>query len=450
MLHTSKRHYPPLNRLIIIGSGMATARLLEKLVELKHSYQILVIGEERQPSYNRVLLSSLLAKDKTEEDLPLLDESWYQKHGIELCLGSSVVDIDTANKIITTGSNTKHSYDSLVFATGSKALIPDIAGSDLKGVMGFRDQRDVKAMTQMAQKAAQQNQSGHAIVVGGGLLGLEAAHGLNSLGMKVTLIHRNKWLMNRQLDKTAGDILQKQLEARGINFVIGASPTNIEGKHNFESLELSNGALLSGDLLVFAAGIQPNCQIAQSAGLKTDKAICIDDQMRTSAEGIYALGECAELNGQLFGLVAPVWEQAEVLAEVLCGETQNSYSYQEAPTQLKVSGIDLFSAGDIAKAEAEDCEDIVLSLPEQGLYRRLFIRNNQLKAVVLLGNRANSSWYSKLIKNQTNICEIRPWLMFGEDFLPEELSAKHIAFDSVNVTNLNRNQYSDTASLHAA
>lgn len=440
--------------LIIIGSGMATARLLEKLVALEHPYRIVVYGEEAKPSYNRILLSSLLSEDKTEADLPLLSNDWYLRHNIDLRTESPVVSVDRKSKTVTTGSGASESYDLLVFATGSRALIPDIPGSTIQNVMGFRNQQDVQTMNRIAQSSESR---GQAIVVGGGLLGLEAAHGLNHLGMKVTLIHRNQWLMNRQLDKTAGEILQRQLEARGINFVMGASPVAVKGaspqmirdadsergaNNSFQQLLLDTGERIDGDLLVFAAGIQPNAEIADLAGIKSRRAICINDQMQTSAEGIYALGECAELDGQLFGLVAPVWEQAEVLASVLCGDTQTRYFYQDAATQLKVSGIDLFSAGDIAKAEADHCENIVLSLPEQGLYRRLFIQNDQLKAAVLLGDRTNSSWYSDLIKNQTPVSDIRPWLMFGKDYLPEK--------GTETGTRSNADQTSHAASLEAA
>lgn len=398
--------------LLIIGSGMATAKLLEYLFSEPHNFQVRVIGNEPSPSYNRILLSSLLAREKTSEDLPLLSHGWYSKHGVDLIANDAVIDVDTQTRRVTTESGSRYSYDKLVFATGSRAHIPKINGTKLQNVMGFRNQSDVAKMTELVANSQEQNQAFNVVVIGGGLLGLEAAHGLNLLGANVRVVHRREWLMNRQLDKPAGQILQAQLETRGICFSMGRSPKNIQGVDSVNAIELDDGSTHPADLVLFAAGIDPNKELAASAGIPTERAIIADAQLRTAAPGVFAFGECAQIEGQTFGLVAPIWDQAQVLASVLTGGYAQ-YHYRTSPTQLKVSGIDLYSAGEISANEQD--ENLVTSWPERGIYRRLIISENYLKGAILLGNREGGSWYGELIQQRADIDSMRAGLIFGRE-----------------------------------
>lgn len=398
-------------KLVIIGSGMATAKLLECLADNKGlgRYAITVIGEEAQPSYNRILLSSVLCGEKTSADLPLLTGDWYQRNGVSLVTGDKVIAVRPGQRQLQTASGKTVAFDKLVFATGSRAHIPDIPGAVAEGVFGFRSLADLDAI------GAYGSTGQKAVVIGGGLLGLEAAHGLNALGLEVSVVHRQHYPMNRQLDEEAGHLLQTLLEARGIEFALAAKPIKISTQNNRASaVVLSNGATLAADTVLFAAGIDPNKELASAAGIACERAIVADPFLRTSCANIFALGECCQINGQTFGLVAPVWQQAEVLANVLAGEPCAGYEYAEAPTQLKVSGIDLYSAGSLPFAETSQSQ--ILRDPIRGIYRRLVFSGNQLTGAILLGDRTSGSWYGELIESGADISQQKAEMMFGREF----------------------------------
>jgi len=396
-------------KLVIIGSGMATARLLESLADNGYGGAITVIGDEMQASYNRVLLSSVLAGEKNSQDLPLLDISWYRQHQVELITGETVVFVDSQKQQVKTHLGTAVDYDKLVFATGSRAHIPNIPGVQGLGVLGFRSLKDLDAIRRLATTGKR------AVVVGGGLLGLEAAHGLNTLGVDVTVIHRRAWPMNRQLDAEAGALLQERLEQRGIGFVLSASPVEVSlASGQVSGIFIDSGDFIDADMVVFAAGIDPNKELAAEAGIACNRAIVANEFMQTRKEGVYALGECAEINDMTFGLVAPVWQQADVLARELAGVPTSGYCYEDAPTQLKVSGIDLFSAGNIDSGD--EIYSQVMRDKEQGIYRRLIFTEDRLTGAILLGDRSGGTWYDQLIQSAESIDAVRPWLMFGSAY----------------------------------
>ncbi len=394
-------------RLLIVGNGMATAYLLQELTAGGVSpFRITVVGDEPvQGAYNRILLSSLLAGDKPADELWMLDARWYRQHRIELISGCRVQSLDTGAHTATLENGRKLPFDTLVLATGSRAHIPAIPGSDLDGVMGFRSMADVARL-----QALVAGDCDSVVIVGGGLLGLEAAHGLSQLGAKVSLVHRNTHLMNRQLDRRAGQMLQEQLAARGMTFHLQARPIAIEGRGRVEAVRLDNGSSLSCGLLLFAAGIEPNRELAQAAGLACDRGIQVDASLRTSAPSIYALGECCEQAGRTFGLVAPIRRQAEVLAKVLRGDPA-AYRHAETPVHLKVSGVEMHAHGVI---EEEGLDALVLEDPRAGIYRRLNLNGDRLAGSVLLGDKSGGSWYDELIVGAAPLSGLRHQLLFGQ------------------------------------
>ena len=396
-------------KLVIIGSGMATAKLLELLDERGADFHITVIGEEPQSSYNRILLSSILSGDKAEADAVLLDNHWYHSRNVTLRTGERVAAVDTDKGGVVTERGEYIPYDRLVFATGSRAMIPDIDGTDADGVMGFRSLSDLDALRGMATNG------GRAVVVGAGLLGLEAAHGLNLLGMEVTVVHRNAWPMNRQLDAEAGELLHQLLEARGIRFAMNVSPATVNTQAGkVTGIALSDGAELAADLVLFAAGIVPRDELARAAGIHCRGAIAVNEFLQTSTENVYALGECCEIDGRTFGLVAPVYEQAACLADLLSGRPTAGYCHRETPTQLKVSGVELFSAGRLPFPEHTTSQ--VVRSPRQGVYRRLVFDGDRLVGAVLLGDRSGGVWFDELIRSGESVAAVRPWMMFGRQF----------------------------------
>lgn len=392
-------------KLLIIGNGMATSYLLADLAKQDcRIYDITVVSAEPEPAaYNRILLSSLLAGEKTLDELWMQEQSWYDTQGIKLISNTLVESLDLVAREARLSSSETLAFDILVFATGSRAHIPDMAGAKLDGVMSFRSVTDVETMTEASQSKS------HAVVVGGGLLGLEAAHGLQKLGMQVSVVHRRGHLMNRQLDFSAGQLLRKQLEARGITFHLNASLVAIAGDGGVETVRLNNGDLISCDLLLFAAGIDPNKELAEQSGVQTRRGILVDNQMRTSRAGIFALGECCECQGRTFGLVAPVRQQAEVLAGVLMGK-DDSFEYCDTPVHLKVSGIEMHSNGEL---DDRGCDALIAEDSDAGVYRRLLIREDRLVGSVLLGDKTGGSWYDELIATAASIGAMRKKLMFG-------------------------------------
>ncbi|ACO78525.1 Assimilatory Nitrite reductase,large subunit; NasA [Azotobacter vinelandii CA] len=397
-------------KLVMIGNGMAGVRTLEELLKLAPDlYEIAVFGAEPHPNYNRILLSPVLAGEQTFEEIVLNDLDWYRDNGIDLRLGCKVVDIDRENRRVTASDGSQAEYDRLLVATGSSPFILPIPGKDLQGVIGYRDIADTRAMMETARSHR------HALVIGGGLLGLEAANGLRLRGMEVTVVHLGDWLLDRQLDRTAGKLLQNALEARGIKFRLNTNTAALldDGQGRVASAHFSDGEECPADLVVMAAGIRPNVELAERAGLACDRGIRVDDYLRTADPAIYAVGECANHRGIAYGLVAPLFEQARVCADHLARLGNARYEGSVTSTKLKVTGIDLFSAGDFMGGEGT--ETITFSDPIGGVYKKLVVKDDVLVGACLYGDTADGGWYFRQIREQHNVAEIRDLLMFGEN-----------------------------------
>jgi nitrite reductase (NADH) large subunit len=385
-------------RLLIIGNGMAATRLLDELVKRDaHRYAITVIGEEAVAGYNRIMLSPWLAQEKSLPDVITHDAAWYLQHGIALHSGDPVCQLETNQRQAITASGACFQWDHLVLATGSRAARLPIVGNDLPGVYTFRTLDDAQRMQQLAQHG------GHAVVIGGGLLGLEAAYGLSRQGMNVSVVHNGDWLMNRQLDQEAGLLLQACLNARGIEVHTGAHSDCFVGTEHVEALQLQNGQRIDCDLAVMGIGVVPEISLARRAGVCCERAIVTDQRLRTSIDGISALGECCQIDGELFGMVAPIYQQARVLACRLLGEESESYQREVLPTRLKVSGVDVFSAGDLT--DLTQCRTLVWRDPVRGHYRRLWLRHSRLVATVLFGDVQDGHHYFELIQSQQRIID---------------------------------------------
>ena len=394
-------------KLVIVGGGMAAARLVDELTARCASrYDITVIGEEPSLPYNRVLLSSLLARDVDKADLALKPRQWWGERHVTLISGEKVVGIDAGQRSVRLQSRPALPFDKLVLATGSEPIRLPLPGIDLPGVLTFRTQEDVAAMLARTSRTAR------AVVIGGGLLGLEAAYGLAKAGASVTVVHLMDRLMERQLDARAAELLKFALEARGIEVLLEAETAAIEGQGKAEHLRLADGRRIPADLIVMAAGIRPRIELARDAGLEVKRGIVVDDRMQTSAPGIYALGECAEHRGVCYGLVEPAYEQARVLAEHLAGVTA-AYEGSLLATNLKVSGVDVFSAGDFLGAPGS--EPILFADPEHGIYRKLVVKDRRLVGAVLLGDTADALWYLDLIRSGAALDAMRD-LVFGRAF----------------------------------
>lgn len=414
-----------MNKLLIIGAGMATAELLKHLVRNGYKGSIEVIGEEPISCYNRILLSSMLSGEKTGDDLLLIAQAWYKKHSIKISSAEKVIAIDIKNKVATTSNERSTKYDQLVFATGSKPYFPGIPGIDAENVLGFRNNYDLERI----EAVAKQNAGASAVLIGGGLLGLEAAAGLHKYGLNVTVLNRGDWLMQRQLDAMGGLVLQQYLQDQGMHFRVGTSPKSInEGMQGqVEAVTLDNGEALKADLVLVTAGIVPNILLAQQAGVPCHKGVLVNGLLQTEINDVYALGECCELDNELFGLIAPIKQQAKILAALLCDLKTEVFVKKSSPVQLKISGIDVLSSGQTSLDR--DVETQVLVAKKQNIYRRLFINNNYLLGYILIGDRHLSSWYDELIAEKVNISEFRENLMFGVD-TQADLSVGDIAYEN--------------------
>ena len=374
--------------LVIIGAGMASGRMLEHLTEAAPSaFDITLINAEPRGNYNRIMLSPVLSGEKTYQEIITHDDAWYAERGITCRFGERATGIDRARKVVSTPSGDVP-YDALVLGTGSNPFVIPVPGHDLPGVIAYRDLDDTNTMIEAAARPGKK-----AVVIGGGLLGLEAAAGLRLRGMDVTVLHLMGHLMERQLDQAAGGLLQKDLEARGITVITEASTKAIEGNGRVERVLLEDGTTLAADLVVMAVGIRPAGQLAAEAGLEMGRAIKVDAQMRSSDPAIYALGECVEFEGNLFGLVAPLYEQAKVLADTLLGQ-ESAFAMRQLSTKLKVTGCDLFSAGDFADGPGR--EHIVFRDPARGIYKRLVLEANRLVGAVMYGDTGDSSWFFRV------------------------------------------------------
>ncbi len=402
-------------KLVIIGNGMAPGRALERLFEqAPGAYDVTIFNAEPRVNYDRIMLSPLLSGEKCFDDIVIHGDGWYIKHGVTLYKGAKVTKIDRAACTVTSEHGITASYDKLVIATGSMPIIIPVPGHTLPGVLTYRDLDDVKAMILAAQSR------GKAVVIGGGLLGLEAAAGLAERGMDVTVIHLMPTLMERQLDAAAGLLLKQAFEARGIKVLTGANTKAILGSTRAEGVELADGQVLKASLVVMAVGIRPNASIAKDAGLAVNRGILVDAAMATSDPDIYALGECAEFDGQVFGLVAPLYEMANVLAAQLTGNPTARFMPSATATKLKVTGINLFSVGDFAERGGRD--DIVLADPVGGVYKRLVLKDDRVIGAVLYGDTSDGAWIFDTIRSARNIAPIRDTLIFGPSFnLPQEV-----------------------------
>lgn len=395
-------------RLVVIGNGMAGCRAVEEILARDPGrFRITIFGAEPRVNYNRIMLSPVLAGEKTFDDIVLNDAAWYADNGIELVAGDPVVSIDRVAKRVTTASGRSAAYDRLLIATGSDPFIIPVPGRDLPGVITFRDMDDVDAMLSAAE------QGGDAVVIGGGLLGLEAAHGLTLRGMKVTVLHLMNTLMERQLDEAAGWLLKAELEARGQTILTGADTAEILGDGHVEAVRLKDGREIPARLVVMAVGIRPNVALARDAGLAVGRGIQVDDHMVTSDPSILAVGECVEHEGQVYGLVAPLWEMCRALADGLVDQP-SGYRGSVTSTKLKVSGIDVFSAGDFSGGDG--AEDILLRDAARGVYKRVVLRNDRVVGAVLYGDTADGAWYFDLLKKGEDVSSIRDNLIFGQAF----------------------------------
>lgn len=396
-------------KLVMIGNGMAGVRTLEELLKLAPNlYDITVFGAEPHPNYNRILLSPVLAGEQTFEEIVLNDLNWYADNGIKLLLGRKVVKIDRKKRLVIADDGSEAEYDRLLIATGSNPFILPIPGKDLQGVIGYRDIADTQTMMDTAKTHK------HAVVIGGGLLGLEAANGLKLRGMDVTVVHIGDWLLERQLDRTAGELLQKSLEDRGLKFLLPKHTAELldNGEGRVCAVKFKDGEVIPADLVVMAAGIRPNTELAESAGIACNRGILVNDTMQTYDPRVYAIGECASHRGIAYGLVAPLFEQAKVCANHLAQLGFSRYQGSVTSTKLKVTGIDLFSAGEFMGGEGT--ETITLSDPIGGVYKKLVIKDDVLVGACLYGDTADGGWYFRQIRENHNVSEIRDHLMFGE------------------------------------
>ncbi|MBX9755479.1 MAG: nitrite reductase large subunit NirB [Pseudomonadaceae bacterium] len=399
-------------KLVMIGNGMAGVRTLEELLKLAPElYDITVFGAEPHPNYNRILLSPVLAGEQTFEEIVLNDLSWYADNNIRLMLNRKVVAIDRKNRIVTAEDGSTAEYDRLLIATGSNPFILPIPGNTLHGVIGYRDIADTQMMIDTAKTHS------HAVVIGGGLLGLEAANGLKLRGMDVTVVHLADWLMERQLDKTAGKLLQTALQERGIHFRTNEQTEALmdNGEGRVCAVKFKSGDVIPADLVVMAAGIKPNTELAEKSGIPCNRGILVNDTMQTYDPRVYSIGECANHRGTAYGLVAPLFDQAKVCANHLAQLGFARYQGSVTSTKLKVTGIDLFSAGEFMGAEGT--ETITLSDPIGGVYKKLVIKDDILVGACLYGDTADGGWYFRQVKENANISQIRDHLMFGEQAL---------------------------------
>jgi len=400
-------------KLVVVGNGMAGMRTVEELLKIAPDlYEITVFGAEPHPNYNRILLSPVLAGEQQVSDIVLNGMDWYAEHGIRLHLGRQVSRIDRKNRRVEAVDGTRADYDRLLLATGSNPFLLPIPGIDLPGVVAFRDIRDVEAMIAAAARYR------HAVVIGGGLLGLEAANGLAARGMAVSVVHLAPWLMERQLDEPAARLLQRHLEAKGLNFLLQKQTAELVAGESGRvcAVKFKDGDSVPADLVVMAVGIRPNTALAESAGIHCERGIVVDDTLQTITDPrIYAVGECVSHRGVAYGLVAPLFEQAKVAANHLAHYGIARYTGSVTSTKLKVTGIDLFSAGDFMGGAGT--ESLVFSDPGSAVYKKVVLKDNKLVGACLFGDTLNGAWYFDLLREGTDVSEFRKTLLFGQQHL---------------------------------
>lgn len=400
---------PLRKRLVVIGNGMAGVRVLEELLARDAArYAVTVFGTEPVGNYNRIQLSPVLAGEKAAADIVTHAPEWYRAHGITLHASDPVLSIDRAAREVVSASGHRVAYDRLLLATGSNPFVLPVPGRALPGVVTFRTLADVETMLEASRDHRR------AVVIGGGLLGLEAASGLARRGMDVTVVHLVERLMERQLDSEAARLLQGSLEARGLRFELGAQTTAILGARRVQALQLADGRRIDTDLVVMAAGIVPDATLARAAGLACARGVIVDDHLRTSDQAISAVGECAQHRNVCYGLVAPLWQQAAACAAELCGDDSTAYAGSVVATRLKVSGIELFSGGDFEGRDGG--ETVVMRDARRGVYRRLVLRDGRLAGALLYGDASDGGWYFELIHSGCSIAPLRQRLIFGQRY----------------------------------
>ncbi len=394
-------------RLVVIGNGMAGIRTLEELLKMSaDEFDITVFGAEPQPNYNRIMLSPVLSGEMKFQDTVLNDWSWYADNHITLHAGKTVSKIDRQRCVVETDDGISVPYDRLLIATGSNPIMLPVPGANLAGVIAYRSIDDVEKMLAAAKS------SKHAVVIGGGLLGLEAANGLSLQGMQVSVVHLCDWPMERQLDKVGGGLLQAELEKRGLKFFMARQTESILGTDKVTGLRFKDGEDIAADLVVMAVGIRPNIALAKSAGIHCERGIVVNDTLQTYDPKIYSVGECVQHRNQTYGLVAPLFEQAKVAANHLAEFGRMRYEGSLVSTKLKVTGIDLFSAGDF-NAIAED-EELLLQDSARGVYKKLVLRDNKLRGAVMYGDTVDGPWYFQMLRDGTDVSEMREHLLFGQ------------------------------------
>jgi len=398
------------NKLVVIGNGMAGMRTVEELLKLAPDfYEITVFGAEPYGNYNRIMLSPVLAGEKTIDDIMLNNEQWYVDNNIRLHKGKTVSRIDRGRRIVIADDGTEEPYDRLLIATGSIPFMIPIPGNDLPGVISFRDIYDVDRMLDASKRFK------HAVVIGGGLLGLEAANGLMNQGMSVTVVHLTETLMERQLDEPAAVMLRKNLEGRGLNFLMQMQTEAIIGKDRVEKVRFKDGTEIYTDLVVMAVGIRPNYELAKNHGIHCERGIVVNDALQTYDPRVYAVGECVQHRGATYGLVAPLFEMARVCANHLAKLGIGRYEGSVTSTKLKVTGIDLFSAGDFTGNE--DTEELVFQDASRGIYRKLIVQDNRIKGAVMYGDTLDGPWYFDMMRDNTDISDMRENILFGQAHL---------------------------------
>ncbi|HIJ33436.1 MAG TPA: NAD(P)/FAD-dependent oxidoreductase [Gammaproteobacteria bacterium] len=397
-------------KLVVIGNGMAGMRTVEELLKVApQQYEITVIGDEPHPNYNRIMLSPLLAGDKQFDDIILNTPEWYSKHNINLLAGTPAASIHRGRREVTLADQRTVHYDRLLLATGSLPFILPIPGNDLEGVIGFRTLEDVESMINAAQNHK------HAVIIGGGLLGLEAANGLKRQGMSVTVVHISSVMMNQQLDDAASQLLKRKLEDDGLKFLLEAETEAILGKQRVEAVRFKDGLEIPADLVVMAVGIRPSIDLAKSSGLYCNRGVVVSDTMQSYDPKIYAVGECVEHRGTTYGLVAPLFEQAKVVANHLAQYGIGIYSGSVTSTKLKVTGVDLFSAGNFREEEGDDV--LLYQDPNRGIYKKLVLANNRIKGAVLYGDTIDGARYFQMMRDSTDVTELRDSLLFRQAHL---------------------------------
>jgi nitrite reductase (NADH) large subunit len=409
--------------LVIIGNGMATGRLLDEIIKrTPKKYQITVIGKEHFGSYNRIMLSAVLAGDATIDSIMQKPPAWYKEHNINFLSGSLVTYIDKEIKVVELASSAQINYDELIIATGSRTAKIPAKNQKIEGIFNFRDIADTQKIQAFAKQEG--SSSKQAVVIGGGLLGLEAAYGLAISGVEVTLVHRNKWLLNRQLDNVSGDMLQNIMAQKNIKFALGHEVASFENiiesnvkikSKSLSGVTLTNGEFISAQMAVIATGITPNKELAEIANIDFNRAILVNDYMQTSDASISALGECCEHNHATFGLVDPIWGQCITLAERLCNNVQKPFQNAPVPTKLKVSGVQLFSAGDVEVSEGSQC--FTLLDKKALIYRKIIIKKGKISGIVLFGDVSSGMAYFELMQQQITVNTMMPELLIGDEFI---------------------------------